>query len=188
LQEVVRRHEVLRTAFTQRHGHPMQSVEPTVDLVLAEHDVSALPEPEREGEWHRVVREQGRKPFDLARAPLLRATMVHWSAHEHRLLLTIHHIIADEWSMELLQREIRQLYEALAHGRPSPLPALPIQYAGSGSGYKATCCSGSWHTGGRRWRARPRCWTCPPTSRGRPCRAFVVPRSSLRCRRRWWSG
>ena len=129
LQEVVRRHEVLRTAFTQRHGHPMQSVEPTVELVLGEHDVSGLPEPEREREWHQVVQAQGRQPFDLARAPLLRATMVHWSAHEHRLLLTIHHIIADEWSMELLQREIRQLYEALAHGRPSPLPALPIQYA-----------------------------------------------------------
>src|SRR5438067_2244325 len=55
--------------------------------------------------------------------------MVHWSAQEHRLLLTIHHIIADEWSMELLQQEIRQLYEAFAHGRPSPLAALPIQYA-----------------------------------------------------------
>ncbi len=132
----------------------MQSVEPTVELVLGEHDVSGLPEPEREREWHQVVQAQGRQPFDLARAPLLRATMVHWSAHEHRLLLTIHHIIADEWSMELLQREIRQLYEALAHGRPSPLPALPtsmrILPAGSGSGYKATCCSGSWHTGGRR--------------------------------------
>jgi len=129
LQEVVRRHEVLRTAFTQRNGHPMQIVEPTVDLVLAEHDVSALPEPAREREWQRVVQEQGRQPFDLAHAPLVRATMVHWSAQEHRLLLTIHHIIADEWSMELLQREVSQLYEAFAHGRPSPLPAVPIQYA-----------------------------------------------------------
>src|SRR5256886_10725971 len=55
--------------------------------------------------------------------------MVHWSAQEHRLLLTIHHIIGDEWSMELLQREVSQLYEAFAHGRPSPLPAVPIQYA-----------------------------------------------------------
>ncbi len=129
LQEVVRRHEVLRTAFTQRNGHPMQIVEPTVELVLGEHDVSAMPEPAREREWHRVVQEQGRQPFDLAHAPLVRATLVHWSAQEHRLLLTIHHIIADEWSMELLQREISQLYEAFAHGRPSPLPALPIQYA-----------------------------------------------------------
>src|SRR5439155_860691 len=129
LQEVVRRHEVLRTAFTQRNGHPMQIVEPTVDLVLAEHDVSALPEAAREREWQRVVQEQGRLPFDLAHAPLVRATMVHWSAQEHRLLLTIHHIIADEWSMELLQREVSQLYEAFAHGRPSPLPAVPIQYA-----------------------------------------------------------
>jgi acyl carrier protein len=129
LQEVVRRHDILRTAFTQRHGQPMQMVEPTVELELAEHDLSALAEPAREREWIRVVQDQGRKPFDLAHAPLVRATMVHWSAQEHRLLLTIHHIIADEWSMELLQREIGQLYEAFAHGQPSPLPTLPIQYA-----------------------------------------------------------
>src|SRR5207302_2842963 len=129
LQEVVRRHEVLRTAFAYRHGHAVQIVAPTLELALAEQDVSALPEPAREREWRRVVREQGRTPFDLTQAPLVRATMVHWSAQEHRLLLTIHHIIADEWSMELLQREVSQLYEAFAHGRPSPLPAVPIQYA-----------------------------------------------------------
>ncbi len=129
LQEVVRRHEVLRTAFAYRDGHPVQIVAPTLELDLTEHDVSALPEPAREREWRRVVREQGRTPFDLTQAPLVRATMLHWSAQEHRLLLTIHHIIADEWSMELLQQEIRQLYEAFAHGRPSPLAALPIQYA-----------------------------------------------------------
>ena len=107
----------------------MQIVLPTIDLTLSELDLSSLPEQEREREWIRVVREEGRKPFDLSQAPLLRGTMVHLSHQEHRLLLTIHHIIADEWSMEVIHQEVNQLYEAFSQGRPSPLPELPIQYA-----------------------------------------------------------
>ena len=129
MNELVRRHEILRTAFSHSDGQPMQIVSPTIDLVLAELDLSSLPEQEREREWIRVVREQGRKPFDLSQAPLLRGTMVHLSPQEHRLLLTIHHIIADEWSMEVIHQEVNQLYEAFSRGQPSPLPELPIQYA-----------------------------------------------------------
>ncbi len=129
MQELVRRHEVLRTAFSSSDGRPMQDVRPSVDLTLPERDLSGLSEQEREHEWIRVVHDQGRAAFDLSRAPLLRGTVVHRSPQDHRLLLTIHHIIADEWSMELLQQEIRQLYEAFSQGRPSPLPELPIQYA-----------------------------------------------------------
>jgi amino acid adenylation domain-containing protein/FkbM family methyltransferase len=129
MKELVRRHETLRTEFTARDGRPTQSARPTLDLALPERDLSGLSEPEREREWIREVHEQGRAPFDLSRAPLLRATVVHRSSQEHRLLLTIHHIIADEWSMELLQQEIKQLYEAFSHGRPSPLAELPIQFA-----------------------------------------------------------
>ncbi len=65
----------------------------------------------------------------MSRAPLLRATVVHFSAREHRLLLSTHHIIGDEWSMEVFHQELRQLYEAFSNGRPSPLAELPIQYA-----------------------------------------------------------
>jgi len=129
LAELVRRHEVLRTVFPQRNGHPIQSVLPTVDLALSELDISSLPAQEREREWARVVREEGRKPFDLSHAPLFRGTMVHASPQEHRLLLTIHHIVADEWSMELIHQEVTQLYEAFRRGRASALPDLPIQYA-----------------------------------------------------------
>ena len=129
MHELVRRHDVLRTAFTQRDGHPRQVVAPTIDVGLSEFDLRSLPGPEQEREWLRVVRHDGRKPFDLARPPLLRATVVHFSDAEHRLLLTIHHIVADEWSMELIHQEILQIYEAFAHARPSPLPGLPIQYA-----------------------------------------------------------
>jgi len=129
LAELVRRHEVLRTVFPQRNGHPIQSVLPTVDLALSELDISSLPAQEREREWARVVREEGRKPFDLSHAPLFRGTLVHASHQEHRLLLTIHHIVADEWSMELIHQEVTQLYEAFRRGRASALPDLPIQYA-----------------------------------------------------------
>src|SRR5438128_457109 len=130
LQEVVRRHEVLRTAFTQRNGHPMQIVAPTVELVLGEHDVSAMHEPAREREWHRVVQEQGRQPFDLAHAPLVRATLVHWSAQEHRLLLTIHHIIADEWSVERLKALGRQDQATLFMILEASFAALLHRYTG----------------------------------------------------------
>jgi non-ribosomal peptide synthetase component F len=129
IKELVRRHEVLRTAFSHHDGKPLQIVLPTMDLTLAEIDLSSLPEQERERDWIRVVREQGRKPFELSQAPLLRGTMVHLAPQEHRLLLTIHHIIADEWSMEVIHREITTLYDAFSHGRPSPLPELPIQFA-----------------------------------------------------------
>jgi len=129
LNELVRRQESLRTAFISRDGQPMQIILPDVDLALADVDLSSLLEPEREREWMRVVREDGRKAFDLSQAPLIRATMVHLTPRAHKLLLTIHHIIADEWSMEVMHNELTQLYGAFSQDRPSPLPELPIQYA-----------------------------------------------------------
>jgi amino acid adenylation domain-containing protein len=129
LQELVRRHEILRTEFSHSGGQPVQTVLPELNLALEELDFGSLPEQEREREWARVVREQGRKPFDLSKAPLLRATVVHHSSREHRLLVTTHHILADEWSMEVFHEEIKRLYDAFSSGRPSPLPDLPIQFA-----------------------------------------------------------
>ncbi|HVH67069.1 MAG TPA: amino acid adenylation domain-containing protein [Gemmatimonadales bacterium] len=140
-EELTRRHEVLRTAFTEQHGQPSQVVAPAIEVALPELDLSSLQEPERQREWTRVVREVGRKPFDLSRAPLFRATMVHVSPRDHRLLLAIHHIIADEWSMELIQQEINQLYRAFTRGRPSRLSELPIQYA------DFACWQREWATG-----------------------------------------
>jgi amino acid adenylation domain-containing protein len=137
LQELTRRHDVLRTAFPQRDGHPQQVVAPTIDPPLAELDLRALADPERERAWLRVVRDDGRKPFDLARAPLFRATMVHFSDGDHRLLLTIHHIVADEWSMELIHQEVLQLYDDFTHARRASLPELPIQYADFASWQRA---------------------------------------------------
>lgn len=129
LGELVHRHESLRTVFRVRNGQPMQLALPRLDVSLSEYDLRTQPEGDRELAWIRLVHEQSRQAFALSEAPLFRAVVVHMSAHEHRLLLTVHHIVADEWSMELVQQEIHQLYEAFAQGRKSPLPPLPIQYA-----------------------------------------------------------
>ena len=129
LDELVRRHEVLRTAFILSDGQLLQTVLPASDLPLPELDLSALPEPERARAWTRLVREEGQKAFDLSQYPLLRATVVHYSEHEHKLLLTIHHIVADEWAMGLIQDEVKQLYAAFSQKRPSPLAQLAVQYA-----------------------------------------------------------
>ncbi|HZI21567.1 MAG TPA: amino acid adenylation domain-containing protein, partial [Gemmatimonadales bacterium] len=128
VDELVRRHAVLRTLFTQQEGRLVQVVQPAVELPLTDVDLASRSPAEREREWKRCVREQGRAAFDLEQAPLLRATVVHWSRDEHRLLLTMHHIIADEWSMELVHQEIHQLYDAFRSGGSSPLAELPIQY------------------------------------------------------------
>jgi amino acid adenylation domain-containing protein/FkbM family methyltransferase len=128
LRELMQRHEVLRAAFSLVGGRPMQTILPALVPPLREEDVSALDPGRREERWRAIVREEGRKPFDLAVPPLLRGTVVHLSPTEHRLLFCIHHIVADEWSMELIQRELRQLYEAFGRGKPSPLPELPLQY------------------------------------------------------------
>jgi amino acid adenylation domain-containing protein/FkbM family methyltransferase len=129
LNALVARHQILRTVFQANRGRPLQTILPRLEVALPECDLTVLPETEREEAWRRVVSEQVRQAFDLSSAPLFRVMMIHCSPHEHRLLLTIHHIIADEWSMEVIQHEMRQLYDAFSHGRPSPLAELPIQYA-----------------------------------------------------------
>jgi amino acid adenylation domain-containing protein len=129
LDELERRHEILRTAFSTSDGQLMQVVSPPVGLPLTELDLSTMPEPERTIEWSRVVREEGQRAFDLFRPPLLRVTVAHLSPAEHRVLLVIHHIAGDEWAMGLIQDEVRQLYASFCRKRPSPLPELPVQYA-----------------------------------------------------------
>ena len=128
VNELVRRHETLRTAFRNQEGQPVQIVYPAVELVFAELDLRSLPEAEREQTWMRRAREEGRRPFQLTEPPLLRGIVVHLSEQQQLVLLTIHHIIADEWSMEVLQRELRQLYRSFSQGKSSALAELPIRY------------------------------------------------------------
>jgi amino acid adenylation domain-containing protein/non-ribosomal peptide synthase protein (TIGR01720 family) len=132
LGEVVRRHEVLRTTF-EMESEPVQVVAAGAELPLARVDLSglaapALREPAR-SELGRVVREHERLPFDLGRGPLLRVLLMALGEREHVLLLVIHHIVTDDWSMGVLVRELTSLYEAFSSGRPSPLPELDLQYA-----------------------------------------------------------
>jgi amino acid adenylation domain-containing protein len=128
LKELMNRHEVLRTTFPHSGGQPVQLISPNLDLPLPEVDLSALSAQERQSRWTALVQQQVRKPFDLSRGPLIRVSMVHLSAREHRLLLAVHHIIADEWSMEVVHQEVKALYGAFSNGQPSPLAELAIQY------------------------------------------------------------
>ena len=126
--EVVRRHEVLRTTFTAVDGVAMQVVGPAGEMRLEVVDLSGLGEEERADEAARVGEEDALRPFDLERGPLLRARLVKLGKEEHVLLMTMHHIVSDGWSMGVLHRELETLYEAYAAGRESPLAELPIQY------------------------------------------------------------
>jgi amino acid adenylation domain-containing protein len=127
--EILRRHEALRTTFATVDGQLVQVIAPTLHMPLTVRDLRALPEAERESMARRLVHEESHRPFDLARGPLLRGCLLRLSEHEHRLLVTLHHIISDGWSLGVLVHELTVLYDTFAAGRPSPLPALPIHYA-----------------------------------------------------------
>ncbi|HEV7519437.1 MAG TPA: amino acid adenylation domain-containing protein, partial [Thermoanaerobaculia bacterium] len=129
LGEVVRRHEVLRTAFPAIAGRPTQVIAPPCGLALPVVDLAGLPGETRAAETARLMAADAALPFDLARGPLLRAAFLRRAAAEHTLLLDLHHIISDGWSTGVLVREVAALYTALAAGRPSPLPELAVQYA-----------------------------------------------------------
>ncbi|HSG38221.1 MAG TPA: condensation domain-containing protein, partial [Thermoanaerobaculia bacterium] len=128
--EVVRRHETLRTTFPAREGKPVQAVAPgAARLEIPVVDLSHLPPAEREERARGIAAEEARRPFDLRTGPLLRLTLVRLGERERLLLITLHHIVADAWSLGVLLREIAALYEAFSQGRPSPLPEPPVQYA-----------------------------------------------------------
>ena len=129
VRELVRRHETLRTQFPLVDGRLAQVIVPTLEIEIGEFDASSLPEAEREVELSRAIEAQTCKPFDLTQAPLLRTTVIHRSPKEHKLLVVIHHIIADEWGMGLVHKELTQLYKDYSRGRVSSLPELPIQFA-----------------------------------------------------------
>lgn len=129
LNELVRRHEILRTYYGMADGQPAQFVGPPTDLEIELLDLSELPASDRESRMLEAAAEEARKPFDLTRAPLLRASLVRLGPEEHVLLLTVHHIVSDGWSQGVMVREVGKLYQAFSEGRESPLEELPVQYA-----------------------------------------------------------
>ncbi|MBD1938351.1 non-ribosomal peptide synthetase [Microcoleus sp. FACHB-68] len=126
-QEIVRRHEVLRTAFTLEDGEPVQVIYPNVDLKLQIVDFTQIQNPHPQIQT--AILEEAQKTFNLAEPPLLRTTLIKLDEQEFILLLNIHHIVSDGWSLGVLVKELAALYEAFLLNKPSPLPELPIQYA-----------------------------------------------------------
>ena len=110
-------------------GQPVQVIAPPQPFDIHLVDLSALPETQREAESLKLATAEAQLPFDLTRGPLLRATLVRLGEVEHILLVTMHHIVSDGWSMGVLVHEFATLYTAFSNGRPSPLEELPMQYA-----------------------------------------------------------
>ena len=127
--EILRRHEALRTTFAAVNGVPHQVIAPASKMSLEQVDLSQIPEAEREERLQQLVGLKGRAPFNLASGPLFRPSLLHLTQTEQVLVIAWHHIITDKLSRDVLWRELTALYDAYAEGKPSPLPELPIQYA-----------------------------------------------------------
>lgn len=127
--EIVRRHEALRTTFKEVEGQPVQVTASQLHLVLPVIEVQAASTQEQEAIARQLANEEARYPFDLSTDSLLRVKLLKLNDTEHVLLLTLHHIVADGWSLSVLIRELGTLYAALSQGQESTLPELPIQYA-----------------------------------------------------------
>src|SRR5579863_73110 len=129
LNALIARHEILRTTFIVRDEQPMQVFAPTLAVPLPIMDLQSLPQQTREAEVQRLANQDVQRPFDLARGPLLRATLFRLGEADSLLLLVIHHIIFDGWSKDVFFRELATCYQAFARGEAVALPDLPIQYA-----------------------------------------------------------
>jgi amino acid adenylation domain-containing protein len=130
LNEIIRRHEILRTSFPLVDGQPVQMIHPYSAFQVPVIDLRSLPESEREAEGLRLAREDARQLFDLAQGPLLRFKLIRLKDEEHVLFMTTHHIAGDGvGAYQVLLPELSALYQAFTQGQPSPLPELPIQYA-----------------------------------------------------------
>ncbi|HEX8431462.1 MAG TPA: condensation domain-containing protein, partial [Longimicrobium sp.] len=129
LDRIVARHEALRTTFAVVEGEPEQRIAPAAEsgFLLLDHDLSG--NADADAELHRLTAEESAAPFDLARGPLIRGRLVRLAADDHLLLVTMHHIVSDGWSMGIFVDELSTLYSAFLRGETDPLPELDIQYA-----------------------------------------------------------
>jgi len=129
INEIIQRHEALRTNFTTQEGQPVQIIASTLNLKLLVVDLLYLPESSREIEAQRLAFEEANRPFNLEREPLVRGTALQLGETEYILVITMHHIISDGWSLGIFVRELTELYKAFCTGSPPVLPLLPVQYA-----------------------------------------------------------
>ncbi|WP_082175630.1 amino acid adenylation domain-containing protein [Archangium gephyra] len=128
LDELLRRHEVLRTTFASVDGTPIQRIAPPRPFALSVIDLSQLPPADREAEASRLAAQEASGPFELTTGPLFRGILLRLGEQEHQLLLTLHHIIADVRSLGVLVRELRTIHDAFAAGQPAPLPEPSTRY------------------------------------------------------------
>ncbi|HSS49962.1 MAG TPA: amino acid adenylation domain-containing protein, partial [Thermoanaerobaculia bacterium] len=129
LEDLAARHEALRTTFADVDDRPVQVVALRLAIPLPLADLAGLPQPARDAETERIVHAEVLRPFDLTAGPLLRALLVRLEAERHVLVLNLHHIVCDGWSLGVLVREMAAFYESASSGTPVSLPPLPIQYA-----------------------------------------------------------
>lgn len=129
LNEILRRHEALRTTFSSIEGKPVQVIHPELTLTLPIIELQDISPDQQQTKAMQLIREEVQRPFDLSQLPLLRPTLLRLGEDEYLLLLSVHHIVVDFWSKGILFQELSVLYEAFSTGKPSPLPELPIQYA-----------------------------------------------------------
>lgn len=128
-QEIISRHEILRTSFIPIKGEPQQIVYPHLPLKLEIFDIQKLSAAAQEEEINNFIVQEAKKPFDLAQIPLLRVKILQLSTQDFVLVLTMHHIITDAWSIEILVNELLTIYRGFFYQQPVNLPELPIQYA-----------------------------------------------------------
>jgi amino acid adenylation domain-containing protein len=152
LAETVRRHEPLRTRFAQVDGEPVQVIDPAGDIHLPLVHLAGRTEDEREDALRALAADEALRPFDLAAGPLLRCTLARVGDGDHALLITLHHVIADGWSLGVLVREVSEVYAAIVEGRAPVLSPLPIQYADHAAWQRAWLAAGEMERQTAFWR------------------------------------
>jgi hypothetical protein len=129
LQEIIQRHEVLRTNFVNVDGQGMAVIATEINFHIPVVDLSFLSPSQQQKLVQELAQEESQQPFNLEISPLLRAKLLYLNTHEYILLLTMHHIITDGWSINVFAQEMASIYQAFSQGQPSPLQPLKIQYA-----------------------------------------------------------
>src|SRR5438094_1332863 len=129
VNKMVERHEALRTTFVLRDGEPVPAIARELELPVPIVDLSSLPEDQRQAEIGKRANEEAQRPFNLTSGPVMRAQILRVQAEDHVLLLTMHHIVSDRWSLGVAAEELAEHYRAFIEHRPSQLAELAIQYA-----------------------------------------------------------
>ncbi|WP_407152756.1 alpha/beta fold hydrolase [Bradyrhizobium sp. ORS 86] len=126
--DIVARHEALRATFARIDGELHQLISSSLRLLIPVTDLSSLPTSDRDTEVERMCLAEATRPFNLEKGPLIRVGLLHIAEEQYVLMLTLHHIICDGWSIGVIMRELRTLYSALSEGKPPTLAPLPIQF------------------------------------------------------------